>query len=64
MVKQLVDEFPKVPEYRSGLATDYSNLGSLLGTLHRFDEAEKADRAALAIRQQLVKDYPNDPRLP
>ncbi len=59
--KQLVDEFPKVPKYRSGLASDYNNLGGLLGLLHRFDEAEKADRAALAIRQQLVKDYPTIP---
>ena len=59
--KQLVDEFPKVPNYRSGLAIAYSNLGGLLGTLGRFDEAEKADRAALEIRQQLAKDYPTVP---
>jgi hypothetical protein len=55
--KQLVVNFPNVPEYRREHAETQNNRGILFG-LRRPKEAEAASRESLALYKQLAADFP------
>jgi tetratricopeptide (TPR) repeat protein len=46
------------PFYWHNLGNSYQNLGTTLGQLKRFEEAETAFANAIRIHDQLVKDFP------
>ncbi len=52
---------PAVVEYRSSLAYSRSGLGTLLSDQGKATEAEAEFRAALAIQEELVADFPAAP---
>ena len=56
--KQLAADFPDRPEFRRALAGTHSNLGNSLHDAGRLKEAEAAHAEGLAIRRQLVADFP------
>jgi serine/threonine-protein kinase len=59
---RLSTDHPDLPEYRRSLAESNDHLGNLLLTLGRrtgADSAESAHRAALAIREALVAEFPD-----
>ena len=51
---QLADDFPKIPRYRSALASIHGHLGLLLERAGRAKEAEEAYQKALTLQQQLA----------
>jgi serine/threonine-protein kinase len=59
--KQLVTDFPSVPNYREEVARSHQILSLLLREIGRGGEAEQALRDALAMQKQLVKNYPTVP---
>ena len=50
-----------MPDYRFELATSHNSLGHLLEGLGRQTEAEREYRESLAVRRQLVADFPAVP---
>jgi serine/threonine protein kinase/tetratricopeptide (TPR) repeat protein len=58
---QLVAAFPRVPEYREGLAGCHTNLGNLLAELEQRPAAEKAYRRALELFEELTAAFPTVP---
>ena len=48
------------PSYRDQFASDYTTLGDLLSSQGRVAEARDCYERAIAIREQLVKDYPHE----
>jgi serine/threonine-protein kinase len=59
--KQLVADFPTVPQFRQELASSHNSLGILLKDMVRFEDAEAAFRDALTLQKQLVVDFPTLP---
>jgi eukaryotic-like serine/threonine-protein kinase len=57
----LAAEFPDVPEYRQGLATNHNNLGNVLAGLGKRPEAEEQYRKGLSIQEKLAADFPAVP---
>jgi tetratricopeptide (TPR) repeat protein len=53
-----VAEHPQVPQYCRQLASTHNNLGVLLQATGRAAEAEKAQRQALQLYEQLVAEHP------
>jgi serine/threonine protein kinase len=58
ILKQLVEQFPAVPEYWRDLARTHTNLGLLLKELARVNEARMEYLAAREIEKDLVAQYP------
>jgi tetratricopeptide (TPR) repeat protein len=57
--EKLVKDAPQRPDFRRGLATTYSSLGTLLsGDAARLNDADDAYQRALAIREELAKQSP------
>jgi tetratricopeptide (TPR) repeat protein/tRNA A-37 threonylcarbamoyl transferase component Bud32 len=59
--EKLVAEYPDNTQFRRDLTVTYNNLGNLLRSVHRLDEAEAVHAKALDLRRQLVADHPEDP---
>jgi serine/threonine protein kinase/tetratricopeptide (TPR) repeat protein len=59
--KQLAADFPRRPEFRSGLAKCRINLGALFWKTGRLKEAEASFTDAMAIQKQLAADFPSRP---
>ena len=55
----LVEESPAEPAFRQDLASDSSQIGVVLKKANRFQEAERALRAALDLRVQLAVEAPD-----
>ena len=58
----LAREFPRLPEYREWLASDFVNLGNLYASTKRLPEAEKAFRRSVTESQKLASEFPEDQR--
>jgi len=60
----LADTFADRPAYRQALARTFNSLGNLLhdivNSLERPEEARKAHQQALALRQKLAQDFPDN----
>jgi len=56
--KQLVVDFPAVPDYRTNLAENHGELGLVLLAWKKWDRAETELRAAAAIHKQLMVEFP------
>src|SRR5262249_13968988 len=71
LYERLVNEFPRVPEYRRELAHCYGELGKMslkdvryqrpLEAKESYRKAEKSYREAVKHQEQLVKDFPQVP---
>ncbi len=57
--EKLVVEFPSNPSHRRDLAESHSNLGHLYQSARRFQEAEKAYRQGLTVRENLAAHLPD-----
>jgi serine/threonine-protein kinase len=62
ILERLVKEKPASEEYVRGLAYFYNNRATLLDRQGKTAEALPLHLKALAMRRQLVKDFPNDTR--
>src|SRR5207248_2795723 len=56
--RELVAQHAGVPAYSQELADSYSHLGDLYRVAGRLPNAESAYGEALALRQRLVREYP------
>ena len=63
MLEKLVARCPGVPEYRLELAEVHHNLGHFYAETGQIDQALRGYEAGRAIRDQLLRDRPDDPRL-
>jgi serine/threonine protein kinase len=59
--KELVHEYPQVPDYAHELACSHNNLGGLFEKIGRNCDAENEHRQALALKRELVNHFPNVP---
>lgn len=60
ILERLVADSP-IPDYRKTLGGTYNNLGSMLANTGRFEESEQMMIRALAIREELLKEFPDIP---
>jgi tetratricopeptide (TPR) repeat protein len=56
LLARLADDFPACSEYRTALGHCHHNLGGLLRQVKRLDEAERAYRRAVVLREQLMEE--------
>src|SRR5690606_20532645 len=61
--KQLVERDPSVPEYRSGLADSWEQLGQSFLDLGHVQEAQWAWQHALDVRAHLATEQPGNPEV-
>ena len=59
LAKQLVEQFPDQPKYRSALASISLNLGNDFDMLGMRDEARAAYQLARGLQKTLVEQFPN-----
>src|SRR5262249_39459534 len=62
--QQLVKEHPTTPLYRRDLARSHFQLGELHHFARRWREAAEVFPLALAIYEQLAREFPEDPEQP
>jgi tetratricopeptide (TPR) repeat protein len=60
-LRPLTENHPELPEYRHELAAALNNMGNLLATADRFEEAQKMHALAKARFAVLAADFPNVP---
>jgi serine/threonine-protein kinase len=58
--KELVEDFPEVPEYRSTLATGHRALAEYLSTAGRPRDAENSYRECESLLNDLIAHYPDN----
>jgi serine/threonine protein kinase/Tfp pilus assembly protein PilF len=54
----LARKFPRVPQYRDWLASDYVNLGNIYASTKRYAEAESLFQKSVTESEKLVSDFP------
>jgi hypothetical protein len=59
LLVQLTRDVPGHPEYRADLAMAHDQLARCLPQAGRPEEAEVESQAGLALREQLVVEFPN-----
>src|SRR5262249_22272467 len=59
--EKLVADFPRIPQYRSELATAYMNNCGLLADMDRLDEGLRVCQKALALHEALAAKFPGVP---
>jgi tetratricopeptide (TPR) repeat protein len=57
----LVQDFPRVTEYRHGLARSNSYMAILMYNLKQRAEAKAAYQRAIELHEQLAKEFPDEP---
>src|SRR5262249_47351277 len=62
--EQLVREEPQKAEYRSALAHNHINLGSVYMQTHRGAQADRSYREAERLLKQLMREQPEEPDHP
>jgi tetratricopeptide (TPR) repeat protein len=61
LLRPLVQEFPKVADYREGLAGTFTNRAKLFLEMKQFSEAADACWEAITLQKKLGSEFPDQP---
>ena len=60
MARVLIERHPQDLEYQAFLATRYHVIGNIYSDIQKLEDAVRAYRQALAIRERLARTNPNN----